>query len=380
LRTEPAAAPAVSLSHGAMSGGPSALSRRTVATLADFRAVRDEYVSLVAASERPLSPFVTHRWLSAFWQAYERQYQGRVLCLYAGDVLAAAVPLMYGKDVMAHMKVNRVSFLGGDWGWNEFPVRPEAAGAWAEELMGWLTKDQSAHWSFMQVGPMRVDSARTAELTRAFEARGIAYKTLEKTGPYLKLAGSWDEFLAGKSRNFRRTIKRKETAAEEAGITVRRIVNPTPDEMRATVFDVSRRSWQGVEGKAVASSEEGRRFYELLAAGQGELTVDITAAYQGDTCVAYLLGVTHGPVYHAFDTGFDPAFAEQSPGLLVHFASMKELFGTGVEEFNFGFAHSYKERFEPENHAAVEFQLFRTRWSGAFGSLVDQAKRVLDRG
>lgn len=381
MRTEHTATPAVPLSPDSVSGGRAALSRRTVATLADFRAVRDEYVALVAASERPLSPFVTHRWLSAFWQAHEAQYQGRVLCLYAGDTLAAAVPLMYGKDVMAHVKVNRVSFLGGDWGWNEFPVRPEAAaGAWADELMDWLTKEQSAHWSFMQVGPMRADAPRTAELTRTLDARGMPYKTLEKSGPYLTLAGSWDEFLATKSRNFRRTIKRKETAAEEAGITVRRILNPTPDEMRATVFDVSRRSWQGAEGKAVASSEEGRRFYELLAAGQGELTVDVTAAYKGEQCVAYLLGVTHGPVYHAFDTGFDPAFAEQSPGLLVHFAAMKELFGTGVEEFNFGFAHSYKERFEPETHAAVEFQLFRTRWSGAFGSLVDQAKRVLDRG
>jgi CelD/BcsL family acetyltransferase involved in cellulose biosynthesis len=359
------------------------LRRHTVTTLAEFQALRDEYAALVASGDRKLSPFVTHRWLSAFWLAYAARYQGRMLCLYARDTLVAAVPLMYGKDVVAHVAMRRVSFLGGDWGWNEFPMRADATAAaagWANELLSWLFAEERGSWSLLQLGPMHADAAATGQILRALDGRGVAYKTIGHSGPYLPLPARWDEFLAGRSRNFRRTIKRKEAAAAEAGITVRRFVDPTPDELRATVFDVSERSWQGARGLAVASTAEGRRFYELLVTGGGEMSVELTAAFHGDRCVGYLLGLTRGPVYHAFDTGFDPAYAEQSPGLLVHFAAMRALFGTGVEEFNLGFAHSYKERFEPESHPAVEVQLFRTRISGAFGALVDQAKRVLDRG
>ncbi len=68
--------------------------------------------------------------------------------------------------------------------------------------------------------------------------------------------------------------------------------------------------------------------------------------------------------FRVAETGFDPAFAEQSPGLTLHFLMLERLHAEGAREFDFGHAHGYKDRFEPETRALVDMRCFRWAWLG----------------
>lgn len=346
-----------------------------------FDAIADEYRALLASADVH-SPFVSHRWLAAWWHAHER-IAGRlrvVLVRGAGGRLLAAVPLQLQRGTFGKLGVNQLGLLGGGWGPVELPaVRGESA-PWLNPLLDWMFGSAGRRWDLFRFGPIEPRAAHVDALGDALTRRGVRFRASEHPAPYLPLASSWEAFLSGRSRNFRRTIKRKYQALEEAGgAEVRHTTEPTPDQLRESVYDVSTRSWQGARGLAVASSESGRAFYDAVASGRGELILELSTVHMTGRCVAYLLAVRYGRVVHAFDTGFDPAFAEQSPGLVVHFRLLESLCDGSADELDFGYDHGYKERFEPLQRTSRELLVFRSSLLAHYSQLAERAKALLGR-
>lgn len=352
---------------------------KVIETPEAFSGIGEEYSRLTGTSSS-LTPFYTYRWLVSWWRAHEAGNRVRIFCLYDGGRLILTVPLMFGKESYGKMKVQKASFLGGGWGLFNLPASTGASN-WTEPFLSWLFEEKAQDWDLLQLGPLTSSSAQTKALIEGIERRGASYKVSEKGNPYIPLTGSWEEFLAGKSRNFRRTIKVKEkNMAEDGSFRYGWSTNPGADALKETVYEVSKRSWQGEKGLAVASTVEGRSFYELLAKEKNEFDTELSVLYSDSGCVAYLIGFVQGGVYHAFDTGFDPKFSDFSPGLAIHFYTLKELFGRNLEEFNLGYDHSYKDRFEPSNHTVCEIIAFRTRLIAGYGRLVDGARNLLKIG
>lgn len=349
---------------------------RIIDSLQDFMELKDEYLRLIQ-DNKGLTPFYTHRWLTAWWGAFEEHYKVKVFCVYKQKRLILAIPIAFGQGTFAKLKVKKASFLGGNWGAFDFPVDNEADG-WEQIFLSWLFNKEAAEWEVLQFGPLSPFSARVKTLLQVLEDKNVPYKCKTKSNPYLPLSGTWEEFLAQKSKNFRRTIKRKEKKAYNQSMLIRhRLINPTTKELQNTVSEVSKKSWQGQRGLAVAS--EGKTFYDLLSSEMEEFDIDLSTIYCGGQCIAYLLGLLQGRSYHAFDTGFDPAYADYSPGLLLHFYVLRSLFGSNIDEFHFGYEHSYKERFEPLYFKSLEIVIFRHRFISTFGSLVNGFKGFLNR-
>lgn len=349
---------------------------------AAFDAIADEYRALLDGA-RVHSPFMSHRWLAAWWRAHEGR-MGRlrmVLVRDDGGRLLAAVPLQLQRASFGKLGVNQLGILGGGWGAVELPARADGDGRlWAEPLLDWMLGDEGTGWDLFRLGPLDPHATHMDVLRGGLARRGIRYRASEHPAPYLPLAASWEEFLSGRSRNFRRTIKRKYQALEALpDAVVRHTREPDVEQLRLSVYDVSARSWQGSQGLAVASTESGRAFYDALAERRGELALDLATVEIGGRCVAYLLAVRYGRTAHAFDTGFDPAFAEQSPGLVVHFRLLESLCDGTVDELDFGYDHGYKERFEPLQRSAGELLIFRSSLLAHYSHLAERAKALLRR-
>ena len=84
-----------------------------------------------------------------------------------------------------------------------------------------------------------------------------------------------------------------------------------------------------------------------LRPGELILTLHHWEDHRGEP-VSYMLSVQTGDVLHQIDTGFDPATAAASPGLLATFDSVRWACDQGLHMVDMGIAANYKGRFAPD--------------------------------
>ena len=341
-------------------------------SLEQFMALKPQYVAL--GDEAPHSPFSSHRWLAAWWQTYHHLGPIRAFCVSDENGLVLSLPVQFTRGSIGRIPVHKATYLGGGWGEVEVRHRGLTADA-TEQFVRWLESGEAPSWSVLHFGPVLDGDPVSLGIVAAFERRHRTAARTDIPGPYIPLAPTWEAFGKTRSKNFRRTVKRKVSAAEEAGLTIRRIINPSPEEIRDTVGRVSRESWQGRRGVALAATDEGARFYDAVARTTGEFDIDLGVLEAGGRCIGYLLGVRQDRVFHAFDTGFLPSYAEHSPGSLLHYRMLELLCDGTVAEFNFGHAHDYKERFDPSYRAKVELDFYRTPAVAGLAGTVGWLKR-----
>jgi CelD/BcsL family acetyltransferase involved in cellulose biosynthesis len=319
-------------------------------------------------------PFATRRWIAAALEAREAAEEVHVFYDRLAGRVRSALPLFVVRARHRGLPVRTATVLGDTWSLVDLP----ATEAGSDALVAWLLSNESGHWHVATIGPI-VDLERLASLRARLDARGARHEVAPMALQYLRLAPTWEAFLDERSRNFRRTVKRKAKAFAEAGLTVRHMTCPSVEDLRRTVFAVSDRSWQGTSGVAPATQVAGRRLYERLCGDGTDFSLEVTSAWHGDTCVAYLLGVRHGRTYHALDTGFDPVWREAAPGTVLHHAALQQMCDGTVLDVNFGSAHDYKDRFDVESRPGFILRVYRSRSLFALDALAARARRVLRR-
>lgn len=305
------------------------------------------------------SPFLTHRWLLSWWKAYRNNCKVEVLCFYKQNKLVLFLPIVFEKSTYARIRVKGGSLVGSKLGVN-IPLSDDVKG-WESVFLSWLMSKDSDEWNLFEFGPFHQSPSYFQHMLHLLQEKNLSYKTISFNNPYLSLNGNWDSFLKSCTSNFRRTVKRKEKKIrEQRSYKITSVLNPDIITIKKTLYIVSKKSWQGQKGVAKSSTAEGRNFYKYLACN-GEFDIDLTALFDGEKCIAYLLGLIMDHTYYAFDTGYDPEYSDLSPGLLLHHDVLKNACVNNITEFNFGFNHSYKDRFDPSFHTLSNIRIFRNR-------------------
>jgi CelD/BcsL family acetyltransferase involved in cellulose biosynthesis len=132
-----------------------------------------------------------------------------------------------------------------------------------------------------------------------------------------------EEFLAGKSRNFRKACRAASRNAEELGLEQRIFSGPL--EMKAgldALEQAARSSWKHT-GRADAKllvpyTQKTRAFHEaIIEHGRKDVTPVIFAYFQGDVCKAAALVFCHRGVLSGSHTYHSPDIAKADPGKFV---------------------------------------------------------------
>lgn len=318
-------------------------------------------------------PYATPRWVTAALATRTAEQQAFTFTHDEGGG-TSMLSLFVAPARHRGVPVRHASVLGETWSAVDLPPTPTGA----RLLADWLCSPASGRWQLATIGPI-ADPARLPALLARLNERGVRHALVPGESQFLLLATSWEAFLEARSRNFRRNVKRKAKAFEEAGLVVRHTSNPGVDELRRTVFAVSDRSWQGQMGVAVAAQGAGRQLYERLGGRGTDFSLELSSAWHGETCVAYLLGVHHGDVYRALDTGFDAMWSTAAPGTVLHHAMLERMCAAGVREIDLGSVHDYKERFEAETRPAPLLRIYRSRPLFALDRLARHARRFIRR-
>jgi hypothetical protein len=190
-------------------------------------------------------------------------------------------------------------------------------------------------------GPQR--RALDATLPRRWERRR-GQPTLRHVA---SLEGGIDGFMARRSRELRKSLRRSQRAAAAAGVTFERVRVTDPREasaLYARIQAIEATSWKSREGVGIHAGPM-RAFYGAMLPRLCELGQQRTIfARAGERDVGYILGAVMGGEYRGLQFSYDDDHAALGIGGLLQLEQVTELVGENVARYDLGTEMDYKRR------------------------------------
>jgi CelD/BcsL family acetyltransferase involved in cellulose biosynthesis len=177
--------------------------------------------------------------------------------------------------------------------------------------------------------------------------------TLRETGyPIIRFhERTWDEFLAARSRSFRKDARGEMRKLErEHEVRIRSVSDPAGlDSALDTIFSLHRGRFGDHQGCYFCGEHEPfQRAFAARALERGWLRADIMELDGRPVCAEY--GFRFGDAHFAYQCGRDPAWDRASVGSALETYTIKRALEEGAREFRFlQGSESYKYRIANED-------------------------------
>jgi CelD/BcsL family acetyltransferase involved in cellulose biosynthesis len=312
-------------------------------------------------AEQAARPFSAPAWLLAWWRnaAGEDALLRVVTVREAGDLVGlAAFVVQPGRAGLAEYRTlgagvaHRLTILGAPG--REREVADQVAHALAEAR---------PRPTSVRVEAMDADSPWAALLRDGWPGRLRPW--LREDGrlsaPVVTLGGqAHEEWLAGKSKNFRDQLRRGRRNLERRGATVR--MAGTPEEAERDLAELVRLHhgrWDARGGSsALDRGVEGMLAEAARALVPGGRMRIWSIELDGRTIASQLCLAAGGEVVY-WNGGFDPGASDLKPGFLALAAAIEDAFARGERRFDLGGgAQSYKLRLADDDHPIAWRTLF----------------------
>ncbi len=245
----------------------------------------------------------------------------RLITVRQGDRLVGILPLV-GRDLGRMVPVGDLSL--NPWSANGELLLDETAGtvAIAEHLadaMGNLP------WPLLWFEMVPYQTKRWTNLAEALVNRGMEVDVRPgfEIGR-VSLQKPFDDYLAGRSKNLQRSIRKDLKRLESKGrVEVRLFDHLKPDELDDAMrraFALEDSGWKGRAGTSVLRNRGIFEFYRRQAkyfARQDSLRLAFLEC--GGREIAFELGWFGKGVYHSFKVGYDEDYREFGPGHLLRY-------------------------------------------------------------
>jgi CelD/BcsL family acetyltransferase involved in cellulose biosynthesis len=293
----------------------------------ELSAIEDEWDAL---AERSGSIFSTALWSRLWWWHFGRD---RELLLHAARSadggLTVVVPLYAWRRRLPRV----VRFLGHGPGDELGPVYARGDHDQAARALG--TALDELDWSVFLGEQLPGDEGWTDLLG------GRTWR--HEASPTLRLPGSWEEYLAGRSANFRQQLRRREEALSREGDVALRLADPaTLEGDMDALFALHRARWGGA-----GSDFDDTPFHRELARealGRGWLRLWLLEL-DGSPIAAWH-GFRVGSIASYYQAGRDPTYERLSVGFVLLAHSIRSAIGEGANEYRFGRGdEAFKSRF-----------------------------------
>jgi CelD/BcsL family acetyltransferase involved in cellulose biosynthesis len=190
----------------------------------------------------------------------------------------------------------------------------------------------------LDLGRVDAQSSWWRELARAWPARMAAVPHPEEALPFIALNGSsWEDYLAGRSRQFRNQVGRKMRGLQR-GHQVRVRQSVAGEEVLGdfgTLFDLHEARWRGRQVVSSIADPAGREFHRRFvvdAHRRGWLRLYLLEV--DEVAVAGWYGWRVGDRFSYYQAGFDPAWARHSVGFLLLAETVREAIAEGAAEYD----------------------------------------------
>jgi CelD/BcsL family acetyltransferase involved in cellulose biosynthesis len=326
--------------------GSGRVSAEVISELARIGTIEDEWRRL--AVDRG-NAFLTPEWYRAWVEGAEEQSPLVVVARRDDGELAGVMPLVL--DASSRPKALR--YGGAGYG-DQFGIaaRPEDDVEIAAAAIEALERAVSP-CPMLVLQRISLESEWPAAMAAASRRRLAAIAESRAELPHVSVKGvDWEGYLAGRSQKFRRRIARGlERSLQRDGISfsVRETTDPAalPDDL-ATLFRLHALRHPGQKSSiAQQRVRDGLSRFAAAALERGWLRLRILEI-EGQEAAATLCWHL-GPSYAFYTGGFDPAWSERRPGLLMMNLTVRSAIEEGVDDIDLLLgSEAYKWRFAPD--------------------------------
>jgi CelD/BcsL family acetyltransferase involved in cellulose biosynthesis len=285
------------------------------------------WAALAARLPRPL-PFDRPAWHETWWSRFGGARTPLYLAIEADGDLAAVLPLLRDGDTLA---------LAGDpeiCDYTRFPAAVEPSPALLDAA---LTAVDALDWRTVHLWGLPEDSPALAPIAAWGAARGYRVEEdFEAVCPRLPLPADWDGYLASLTKKDRHELKRKLRRLEEAGtgLAFRALSDPEAVAGVLDAFFHLHRVSRHDKAEFMSPAMEGF-FREMAVRLAAEDAVRLFLVELNGGPVAALLAFLSGDELLLYNSGYDPAYAHASVGLISKALTLRWAIESGLRTFDF---------------------------------------------
>ena len=344
---------------------PGGLTARTL-SFGEFRRLERPWDELVLSSVYPL-PFLCHSWLRVWWEHFGAGQEFVALVVEDGETMLACVPLALRRVRQLGLPVTLGEIVGtgpvptrgmGLTDKADLVVRADAPNArirLCEELGRLLERVD-----VLDLKGVEVSSPTAAALAGAA-------RTLDRSvSPYLALTSTWDEYLASRSGNFRKHLRKYWRELEQLGPVEVARLEPN-DDLAVWMSDaaaVNGASWKATRGTNLFRHPQIRAFlFDLAEAMSQNGWLDLQRLRLAGETVAYELCFDFGGRVFSYNGSYRKELARASPGTALTVAVIRSACERGRTEYDMlRGEEAYKRRWSDECRAESQLVLRANRF------------------
>jgi CelD/BcsL family acetyltransferase involved in cellulose biosynthesis len=307
-------------------------------------------IDLVADAGPKTRRFLRYQWFAAALSAYGGEAR-TLLVEHDGDPVIALPMVRFGPG-----PARLAAVPGSYWPFRSFPAS-EAAGQGAfNALVDGLGREVNA----LRVGPIRDGDPVLEPLLAAARAKGWA--TLDRF-----VADSWLFDLAAarlradwpRTSTLRKNRSHEKHLAEQGALDWQFLNGADwTEETFDALAAIEEKSWVAArtDGSDAKFTTTGHGAFWRMAAQDPVLATIMSAALLrvGAAPGAFSFDLATGDLTYAIANGYDPAFADHSPGKLLTYRNLKRAMAIGVARVDWGAGGSgYKEEMGAQQGPAI---------------------------
>jgi CelD/BcsL family acetyltransferase involved in cellulose biosynthesis len=328
-------------------------------SLADLRACENEWESLLRTAPNA-NFFLSREWLMSWLEAFGSGAAIRFLLVRKEGKLVGLAPFL--EDPKGQLWCRR-SFV--------FPVNLQSHtcdvlnAADSPEVLRAVLSHIGHQPAPVRLGLKHIEKSSLLAESLDGIARTLGMSTLQRSETewrYVRMAGSWDEYLQAKPSHFRTELRRKARKIEKAGrLEFACLSSPQEcDGALEGVLRVESKSWKEATRTSFGTENGVAGFFQALArrcAETGKLRIYLL--YLDGEPVAHVFGVEFRKKYLALKTSYDQKYKPLSPGAVLVAHALQDSFQRGLEIFDFlGDASRWKDEMATGEGTRVDLCVF----------------------
>ncbi|MGI9293318.1 MAG: GNAT family N-acetyltransferase, partial [Pseudomonadales bacterium] len=157
--------------------------------------------------------------------------------------------------------------------------------------------------------------------------------------PYIDIKGSWNDYLASRSRSLRKQLRRNSSKLSAGGDINLRVVDtwPAVKEGLINYNDVEQRSWKPGKNLGVAKTAAHWQFYQAVVERLGpKQEVEFRFLEYNGQRIAATFGIVRAGRFAALHIAHDSQFDQYSPGFILSALELEDIYSKGkYTEYDF---------------------------------------------
>ena len=234
-------------------------------------------------------------------------------------------------------------------------------------------------WTHLELKKLPTDSADYLVLQRVL---ALAYERRERHSHHTRVEGDFGSFIAARSKNFRKQVKKAERAAKQQRLTVELLEEPTAiDGALDDLENVSHASWQGKSGTGAFAEPRAAEFYRGSARAYARrgATALLVCKRQGEP-IGFILHLLDGSRMEALKSEFDQRHGECMVGWQITARAYELAHARGLKTIGMGcWRTDFKRRWTTTTTPVADLTLFAPTLLGGARFVPHLSKELVKR-